>query len=103
MDRLFDLMTEQGKALSEQGKTLSAMNQSLTDTKERLFGANGQPGAIGYLHAEHAKLEGEVKVVCADVVQFKSDRRAERAYITGAGAVLALLLKAGLNKIGIHV
>ena len=52
MDRFFNLLQEQSRTLTEQGKVLAAIEQSQCDTHERLFGANGQPGAIQYLKSE---------------------------------------------------
>lgn len=47
-DRIYDL-------LQRQGETLARIDQSQADTKERLFGSNGQPGAIQFLHGEIGK------------------------------------------------
>ena len=58
MDRFFSLLQEQNRTLTEQGNMLAAIQQSQADTHERLFGGNGTPGIISYLHtevAEHGK------------------------------------------------
>lgn len=55
MDRLFDLLQEQGRALSEQGKTLAKIEQSQEDTRARLFGSQNEPGAIPFLYKETAR------------------------------------------------
>lgn len=52
LDRFFDLMQEQGRVLSHQGELLATIQQDQKDTRARLFGENGQPGVIQYLHGE---------------------------------------------------
>jgi len=52
MDRFFNLLQEQSRTLTAQGNTLAAIAQSQEDTHERLFGGNGQPGALHYLATE---------------------------------------------------
>lgn len=48
IDRIYEI-------LRIQGETLARISQSQEDTRERLFGGAGQPGAIPYLHAEVSK------------------------------------------------
>ena len=79
LDRLFDLMQEQGRALGEQGRTLAAIQQSQADTHERLFSGTG---VIPYLAAEvksHGKqltyakgAAGVLTVLWAGAVSFAS-------------------------------
>lgn len=46
LGRIYEVLAEQNRTMAEQGKTLAAISQSMTDTRERLFGANGLPGAL---------------------------------------------------------
>lgn len=111
-------------AQGEQAKAFAKMEQWQVTTHERIFGGQ-QPGMIQYLHAADEKLAEtitqsnkdllaalttfkesvgkEFTGVKADISKIKSDRRVERAYVAGAGAVLGVMLKAGLGKLGWHI
>lgn len=52
-DRIYDI-------LQRQGETLARIDQSQQDTRERLFGANGQPGALHFLQNEIAETNAVV-------------------------------------------
>ena len=55
LDHIFEVLQDQNKTLARQGEMLASIAQSQNDTRERLFGANGQPGAIHYLNTEIGK------------------------------------------------
>jgi hypothetical protein len=52
LDRFFDLLHEQGRSIHRQGEMLATIAQDQKDTRARLFGESGQPGAIQYLHTQ---------------------------------------------------
>ena len=52
-DRIYDI-------LREQGETLARIDQSQQDTRERLFGAAGQPGALHFLQNEIAETKADI-------------------------------------------
>src|ERR1700693_682581 len=57
MKRFYELLREQGRELSAQGKLLERITQSQSDQHERLFGSNGQPGAIQFIHNEVTEMD----------------------------------------------
>jgi len=71
--------------LHKQGETLATIAQSQVDTKERLFGANGQPGALHFLQTEISETQ---KIV--------SDHTSKFTFYRGAVAVLTFLWSAGV-------
>jgi hypothetical protein len=54
-DRIYDLLQKQTEALHAQGVQMATVVQLQLDQKERLFGANGQPGIIKFLQDEIAE------------------------------------------------
>lgn len=102
MDRFYDVLSTQAATLEEQGKLLAAIGQAQLDTKERLFGTGNTPGLIPYMANEHKELSGKQELLGKELAGLKSDRRADRAYVVGAAAVISMFLKAGLNKLGLH-
>lgn len=89
--------------LRQHGESLATVQESQKNIKERLFGGDGQPGAIGYLHAEHEKLAAELVVVKKTADSAVTDRRIDKAYMMGASAVLTLGAKWVLGKVGINI
>jgi hypothetical protein len=62
LDRFFDLLQEQSRTLTHQGELLARIEQDQKDTRGRLFGENGQPGAIKYLHDQVSKHGSQIAV-----------------------------------------
>ena len=72
--------------LRHQSETLARIDQSQKDTHERLFGANGVPGAIPYL-AEQTKKQGKQ-------IEFWRGALAVLTFLwTGAVAIAAAMIK----------
>ena len=51
-DRIYDMLSKQTEAIHAQGLQLATVLQMYVDSRERLFGANGQPGAIKFMQNE---------------------------------------------------
>lgn len=62
LDRFFDLLQEQGRVMSRQGEALATIAQDQRDTRARLFGENGQPGVIKYLHEQVSQHSKQISV-----------------------------------------
>lgn len=55
LDHIFNVLQDQNKTLAAQGALLASISRGQEDTRERLFGANGQPGALYFLSQEIGK------------------------------------------------
>lgn len=95
LDRIFDILQDQNKELVMQGKLLSAIEQANKDSKERLFGTDGNKGVITYLVEENKKNKESIAAI-------KTSRAWEKGYVMGIAAVLSLAAKYVLGKLGIH-
>lgn len=89
-DRIYEL-------LRIQGETLATIVQSQQDTKERLFGANGQPGALLFLQNEITKTNGVVSTT-NDLVAKHTD---QISFWRGAIAAIAMLFTSAAAWAGI--
>jgi hypothetical protein len=83
LDRIYDI-------LQRQGETLARIDQSQQDTRERLFGANGQPGALHFLQTE---ISGTNEIVAKHGKQIQFWR--------GAMSIISLILTTALAWGGI--
>ena len=48
--------------LTDQGQLLATIKQDQVDTRARLFGENGQPGAIQYLHTQVSQHSKQISI-----------------------------------------
>ena len=56
LDRIYEMLRQQGETLRIQGETLARIDESQKNTHDRLFQGSGNiPGAIPYLFAEVSK------------------------------------------------
>jgi hypothetical protein len=93
MDRFFHLLQEQSRTLTAQGNTLAAIAQSQQDTHERLFGGNGQSGALQFLATEINDTKATVATHTKQITFWRGGL-AVLTFLWGAAvAVAAVVLK----------
>jgi hypothetical protein len=85
-DRIYDI-------LLKQGDTLARIDQSQQDTRERLFGANGQPGTLHFLQTEIAATNIVVEKHGKTIAYWKGALALLTVLWTGAVAVGAAIMK----------
>jgi len=86
IDRIYASLDRVNDALVEQGRQLAVISQGQNDTRERLFGANGQPGALHFMQGEIAETN---KVVAKHTGQL--------TFYRGAIAVLVFVWSAAVG------
>lgn len=80
-------------------ETCAAIKKGQEDEHEHLYGPNGTIPALFKLNTDR---DTEHKALVAVVAENHRNITSKQAYFAGAGAATALLLKAGLSKIGLH-
>ncbi len=85
-DRIYEL-------LHKQGEMLARIDQSQQDTRERLFGTNGQPGALQFLQNEISATNTVVERHGKTIAYWKGALALLAVLWTGAIAVGAAVLK----------
>ena len=58
--RIYDSLEKVNATLAAQGILRARMEQAQSDTRERLFGANGQPGIVSFLQGEISETQKTV-------------------------------------------
>jgi len=90
LGHIYDMLKDQNEVMRKQAETLSAIAQSQNDTRERLFGGNGQPGALHYLNDEIGKTNAVVAKHSSQIIFWR-----------GALAVMSFLLTTAVAWAGI--
>ena len=80
LDRIYASLDRVNDTLTAQGQTLATIAQSQADLKERLFGANGQPGIVSFMQGEITETQKTV-----------ADHARKFNYYKGAAAILAVV------------
>ena len=91
LDRFFNLLQEQGRTLTAQGNTLAAIAQSQEGTHERLFGGNGQTGALQYLATEINETKATVAAHTRHITFFRGGL-AVLTFLWGAAVAVAAVV-----------
>ena len=86
LERIYDI-------LRTQGETLARIDQSQQDTRERLFGGNGQPGAIHFLQTEIVATNDTVARHGKQIQFWKGAVAVLTLFWTAAVAVAAAVIK----------
>ncbi len=60
LGRVYDMLQKQNETMVKQGELLATIHTSQLEMKERLFGTNGNPGAIDHLYAETSRHSSQI-------------------------------------------
>ena len=95
-----ELLTSLNEAVTRIDTTVGIMN-------DRLFGKNGQQGAISYLDDQHKELVGKVESKAdgkdlRDLSNKHDDLNSKVSWFSGVGATITFLISVVLTYMGIH-
>lgn len=85
LDRIYEL-------LQSQGETLARIDERQQNTNERLFGSNGQPGALHFLQTEIASAKSTIETHGAQI-----------SFWRGALAVITVIFTSALTWAGVVI